>query len=179
MCSYKVNNIKISCRILGENITNRLKDFSQNSNLVSTKLGNFFVLRQKFVFIIFYSGHVNCTKIKSMTQIPEVMQKLNELFPDLQVNYTQTDNISASGVLLNSKINLFELSQHFKDNSQAHHFNPQLFPGLYTKYNSATFIIFKTGKFVCVGTKSISELEQVCEKFEENINKFLRNHECL
>ena len=56
LLDYRITNIKISLKLVGENVSKRLHVFAEKSKLVSKKEGNFFVIRSRFVYIVFYTG---------------------------------------------------------------------------------------------------------------------------
>lgn len=155
----RVNNIKVSCKIEGDNIRNHLKEFSKSSKLVTLVKNNFFVLRQRYVYVIFFAGHVNITKLKSKKDVRRAQKiLLLSVGSSLSITTPEIDNISASGVAKSGPINLFTLAKYLNERNYKFRFNPHRFPGLNLRIKTATFVIFTSGKFVLVGTKSKKEL---------------------
>ena len=176
MAPYMVNNIKVSLKFNTSepSTTRKLKEFSRESAFVTKTSVNFFVLRYKFVYIVFHSGHINCTKIPSITEIDNSIENIQKLLPWLIIDTDYIiDNISANGCLTDKYLNLFKFSTFLKTSIQSHHFNPQQFPGLYTKYKDVTYIIFSSGRFVAVGSKSLDQLNESYVLFFNNVKHYL------
>ena len=157
--SYSVNNIKISLTFEGEFRESVLRQYAKTSPFVTKKCGNFFVVREKFVFIIFYKGHVNCTKLKDMDDITQVRAFLKTQLPTLELKACSIiDNITASGRIRGTELNLFRFSTYLSQDGRPHHYNPTCFPGLSTRIGRVTFILFRSGKYIAIGAKSLQQL---------------------
>lgn len=167
MLPFTVNNIKASCKIISATVSRDLRELASKSSLVTKTRGNFFVLRKDFVFIIFYTGHVNCTKLKLVTDIEKARTYLESLIDKSVVTTPKIDNITTSGASHPSSggVNLFKLCQYLKDRGISYRFKPHRFPGLNFKIGGATIIIFTSGKFIAVGTQSIASAFEHIELF--------------
>ena len=129
MVACEVNNIKASCKIHGSDTSKKLKVFVLNHPGVTKKKSNFFVLREKFVYIIFYTGHVNITGAKSHDAVNEARSNLSlqlEAF-DLKLSRLVIDNICLSGALP-STINLVSFSNQLLQECINFCYNPRKFP---------------------------------------------------
>lgn len=157
MVNCEVNNIKASCKIKGEDTPRKLKELASHHNSVTKKKSNFFVLREKFVYVIFYTGHVNITGAKSRDAINEACSDLSVILNKLDLTLSRLiiDNICLSGSLPHT-LNLVTFSNQLLQDCVNFSFNPRKFPGLSfpsTKQSSGTTIVFTSGKFIIVGLK--------------------------
>ena len=157
MVICEVNNIKASCKVQGKNISSKLKVFEKGRISVTKRKSNFFVLRDKFVYIIFYTGHVNITGVRSRDTVNEARVYLSVLIKNLDLTLSQSviDNICLSGSLSRG-LNLVSFSDQLQQDCVSFCYNPRKFPGLSfpsTNNNSGTTIVFTSGKFIIVGLK--------------------------
>lgn len=180
MFPYKVNNIKVSYKLNASFLKLRLLTLSSEVE-VSKKSNNFFVLRKNgFVYIIFYNGHVNCTKLVTLDEIESSKSVLIQYLKECSVSETKIDNITASGSVFNSnntekkrKLNLFKLCAYLKEKNVKHRYNPHRFPGLNFRLYNVTFLIFNSGKFIVIGGKSITGLHSTINDFSQFMGVFL------
>ena len=73
--TYKIVNLKIQCKIRKQLLDDFIIYQSFNEDQIEYH-SNFWVHRNKFVFTIFYSGHINITKIKTFSDIREALNLL-------------------------------------------------------------------------------------------------------
>jgi len=162
MFTYKVNNIKVSYKLNASFLKLKLIALSKEIE-VSKKSNNFFVLRKNgFVFIIFYTGHVNCTKLLTSNEIESSKSVLIQSVKECSVTETKIDNITASGSIFDLKVN-----------SVKHRYNPHRFPGLNFKLYGVTFLVFNSGKFILIGGKSLVDLNSTINEFSQFMRVFL------
>lgn len=134
--------------------------------LANTKLdlvnhSNYSVIRDTFVYIIFWSGnYVNITKIPSLASIIISVKHLQALLNIDNSEYQITvHNICASGKFL-KQCNLKVLQNLLKvSNIDARvKLNQSVFPALYVKYLTGTCIIFRNGKYTVVGCNTENDI---------------------
>jgi len=167
-----VNSIKISYKIKTNDAEKLLHNFAQDSSHVTKVRSNFFVLRNQFVYVIFFSGHVNGMKLKTDEDIANSQNCLRDCLTNCELTTPVIDNIAASGILRGSSINLFKFSEFLEELKIPHHFNPQSFPGLNLRIGSVTFVVFASNKYLAVGSKTRTQLENGCRTFEEYVSRF-------
>lgn len=172
MAWCRVNNVKASSKLEAEDIRVKLREVYRVSPLVSKnkKCVNFFVVRKRFVFSVFYTGHVNCTKLRNFSELEEARCELSSIFPFAHVSPLKIDNISANGQLV-SKINLFNFGVYLRKQGQDFHFNPQRFPGLIFKVHKGSITVFRSGKYIIVGTNTVSNLEESRTQLEDYVRR--------
>lgn len=179
MAACAINNVKVSCKVTGPSIKRTLQDLSCTSDSVTRKSSNFFVLRSKYVYIIFFTGHVNITGVRSVNEVANSCIHLKGLLhnKDLEISTPSIDNICSSGSV-RDRVDLYQLAVFLQKNGYQFCFNPHKFPGLSIAplENAArgTFTIFSSGKFILVGLKSSYELDSVTKVFFAIIEKYLR-----
>ena len=176
--SVGVTNIKVSFKVNCENLREKLLDFCHKSYLVSKTDCNFFVVRPAdYVYIVFYSGHVNCTKIKDFNSIEDCQKNFKRLVEEetghqLLISSCSIDNISATGSLFSSPLSLFSLGEYLRTRREKFRYCPQRFPGLSVRIHSATFIVFTSGKYIAVGSKTLCELNIASNSFSRLIQDY-------
>ena len=177
MSYYSVNNIKVSFQVSSENIQSVLKSVCENSKYVTKKDLNFFVLRKNFVYVAFFTGHINCTKLKSLEDLEQCQKEFKTFFeqseiPNLHFKSPIIDNISASGGAALPRINLQSFARHLVQTEHTFRYNPETFPGLTLRIQPVTFTIFTSGKFIAVGAKRYVDLSISINLFLKNLRLF-------
>lgn len=134
--------------------------------------GNFFVYRRKFTHVIFLSGHVNVTGIRSILRLKEVRRELCEILriPKNSELHLKIDNICSRGRSPFSFILLRELfdaiQAHLSDGTRICHlsefvsqvsYKPDKFPSLHIKTKIGSILLFGTGKFLFVGYRKFMD----------------------
>ena len=159
-----IHNVKASVKLKGE-----LKVL----NSYTYKDKNFFVIRQKYTYIIFKkkggSQHVNITKIPCIAEISQSVQELKGLLAWGELTVPVIDNLTAT-LNLGFTCNLSHLYGFMKDHYKVR-YSAQKFPSLFWKLACGTALVFATGKVILVGHKTLHELEQAGEKCLSVITK--------
>ncbi len=130
----------------------------------------------KSAVLVFSSGNLVCTGVKSVAQVREVINQVIKQLRKIKVNVTikpkiTVQNIVASGSIdLNLNLNTLSLEL---ENTE---YEPEQFPGLVYKLvkPTATFLLFSNGKLVCTGTKNKEELEDSMNQLNKNIKVALK-----
>ncbi|MEM4182042.1 MAG: TATA-box-binding protein [Candidatus Pacearchaeota archaeon] len=131
----------------------------------------------KSAVLVFSSGKLVCTGVKSVAQVKEVVNQVIKQLKKIGVKVTivpkiTVQNIVASGEL-NLDLNLNLLSLELENTE----YEPEQFPGLVYKLINppATFLLFSNGKLVCTGTKNKEQLEDSMRQLNENIKKAIKS----
>jgi TATA-box binding protein (TBP) (component of TFIID and TFIIIB) len=169
-----VKNVKfhfkvLDIRKLNLNISNlidlKINNIFPKKDILNIK-HNFLVYKRTFVYIVFFNkGFVNCTKVRSYSQIGDCVTEFCDIF---NFNYIDcippivVDNSTSSGDF-QQKIDLRNLQQLINNNNNNNNntltpslttkFNPEHFPGLFLKHSVGTLLLFYSGKYSIVGTK--------------------------
>jgi len=122
-------------------------------------------------FLIFSTGIMNCTGTTSLNEAKNAIEKMLELFKQIGVKVykpkMEIQNIVASAKL-GARLNLDAIAFNL-ENSE---YEPETFPGLvYKMEGSVTFLIFGTGKIVCVGAKSAKDIEESFDRLVKKLRK--------
>ena len=111
-------------------------------------------------FLIFSSGKATCTGTASEKDAKEAIENMVKLLKgigiDEKILKIEIQNIVAS-TKLDARLDIDKMAFEL-ENSE---YEPETFPGLvYKTKGSVTFLIFGTGKIVCVGAKSTKDIDE-------------------
>jgi len=111
-------------------------------------------------FLIFSSGKATCTGTASEKDAKEAIENMSKLLKgigiDAKILKIEIQNIVAS-TKLDARLDIDKMAFEL-ENSE---YEPETFPGLvYKMKGSVTFLIFGTGKIVCVGAKTAKDIEE-------------------
>ncbi len=134
------------------------------------------VKKPKSAVLVFSSGNLVCTGVKSVAQVREVINQVIKQLKKINVKVTikpkiNVQNIVASGSI-DLDLNLNTLSLELENTE----YEPEQFPGLVYKLvkPTATFLLFSNGKLVCTGTKNKEQLEDSMNQLNKNIRVALK-----
>jgi transcription initiation factor TFIID TATA-box-binding protein len=134
------------------------------------------VKKPKSAVLVFSSGNLVCTGVKSIAQVKEVVEQVIKQLKKIGVHVTvkpkiNVQNIVASGSI-NLDLNLNTLSLELENTE----YEPEQFPGLVYKLvnPTATFLLFSNGKLVCTGTKNKEQLEESMRQLNKNVRAALK-----
>jgi len=119
-------------------------------------------------FLIFSSGKATCVGTASEKDAKEAIENMLKLLRDMGID-VKISKIEIQNIVASTKLDTrFDIDKMaFKlENSE---YEPETFPGLVYKIKgSVTFLIFGTGKIVCVGAKSAKDIK---ESFDRLVKK--------
>lgn len=134
------------------------------------------IKKPKSAVLVFSSGNLVCTGVKSVAQVREVINQVIKQLKKIGVKVTikpkiNVQNIVASGSI-DLDLNLNTLSLELENTE----YEPEQFPGLVYKLvkPTATFLLFSNGKLVCTGTKNKEQLEDSMSQLNKNIRAALK-----
>ncbi len=168
---FEVQNVVVTARI-----ASKLNLVDLNNKLEGAKYepGKFPALRIKrnsVGFLLYSSGNIVCTGSKS----PEGAQDhVNKLAAELNKHHVETldpvkvnvRNIVASADI-GKELKLHELAYAIEDSE----YNPEAFPGMKLRVGGAHILIFRTGKAIVPGLKSIEDVKPTVELLRTIIDK--------
>lgn len=180
----RITNVKISFKLA--NCTYQfLKSIPAKFNNVSKTFPSFFVWRAHgYVYVIFFTGHVNVTSIQGLNRVPDAIYCL---LTDFKLDVTPfpkwtCDNITADGYInLKQKLDLSDVCRKLR-NSETFakiRFNTQRFPGCFIKTIYGTILFFNSGKYVLVGIKSTQAIYALEQLFISEICAIINANEFL
>ncbi|MBP7708616.1 TATA-box-binding protein [Candidatus Pacearchaeota archaeon] len=134
------------------------------------------IKQPKSAVLVFSSGNLVCTGVKSIAQVREVIDQVIKQLKKIGVHVKikpkiNVQNIVASGSI-NLDLNLNTLSLELENTE----YEPEQFPGLVYKLENptATFLLFSNGKLVCTGTKNKDQLEESMKQLNKNVRAALK-----
>ena len=122
-------------------------------------------------FLIFSTGKATCTGTASEKDAKEAIGKMLKLLKDIGIN-VKVPKIVIQNIVASTKLETrfdidkmaFEL-----ENSE---YEPETFPGLvYKTKGSVTFLIFSTGKIVCVGARSSKDIKDAFDSLVKRLKE--------
>jgi len=122
-------------------------------------------------FLIFSSGKATCTGAASEKNANKAIENMLKLLKDVgivvKILKIEVQNIVAS-TKLDTRLDIDKMAFEL-ENSE---YEPETFPGLvYKMEGSVTFLIFSTGKIVCVGAKSIKDIKESIDSLVKKLRK--------
>jgi transcription initiation factor TFIID TATA-box-binding protein len=123
-------------------------------------------------FLIFSSGKATCVGTASEKDAKEAIKNMLKLLKgmgfDVKISKIEVQNIVAS-TKLDTRFDIDKMAFEL-ENSE---YEPETFPGLvYKTKGSVTFLIFGTGKIVCVGARSIKDIKESFDHLVKKLRKF-------
>ena len=175
-----VRNIKISLLLEPTNfIQKNIQIFAFNKN-VTKKKHSFFVVRNEFVYTIFYSGYINITGLKCNEDIKTSIMNILKLLKISSENIykIKIDNIVASN-LFNEKIEIRKYILFLREKKYKIRYNPHRFPGATLKLIKGSILFFVSGKFILLGFKNITDLHCENKKFISLFEEYKTSNDVL
>jgi TATA-box binding protein (TBP) (component of TFIID and TFIIIB) len=166
---YKIANVKVSVKTSPLFLDTVYRSIL-SQGIDCNNYNNFIVVKSVYTYIIFKTNyksenHINITKIPSVDNIKDAIEKLLILVPCMVLSQ-KIDNIIAT-TNINHKLSLKDIVE--KNKFQVTKYNNEKFPGLFLKFQKGTAILFHSGKIVIVGSKSIEDIECLLAHILANI----------
>ncbi len=128
----------------------------------------------KTTFLLFQNGKVVIIGAKSTDDLPIAAQKLCEKLTKYGFKVSIESDIAIKNIVatadLGIEVNLMDMALSLGlENVE---YEPEQFPGsvYWCKEHLAVFLIFNSGKFVCLGTKSLEQTSNAIEAFTSKIH---------
>jgi len=177
MMNYKISNVvaTVNIEIIKKldlvDIATKVKDVEYNPERfpgLILKIDN-----PKVTFLIFSTGKMVLTGLKTTENARKAVKKIFKKFKKIGIKLSNPvitiENLVANGDL-NYSINLDKAAITLENTM----YEPEIFPGLIyrIKNNSAVFLVFSTGKYVCVGTNSEKDISRAVIKLNDAISEY-------
>lgn len=128
----------------------------------------------KTTFLLFQNGKVVILGAKSTDDLQIAAQKLCQKLTKCGFEVSVESDISIKNIVatddIGTEVNLMDVALSLGlENVE---YEPEQFPGLVYWYNEhlAVFLIFNSGKFVCLGTKSLEQASNAIGAFTSKIH---------
>lgn len=146
--------------------------YLKSNKLTITKFGtSYFIVRYKcLVFSVYYSGHVNVTGLKSISECKKAYHYLKTILVIQSLTHFQVDNITFTSSISVRIITRYSSFTNFlcalEKHEQVHsiQYSAQRFPGAFIKLKTptrGTIILFASGKYNIVGCNDLLSLSTV------------------
>jgi transcription initiation factor TFIID TATA-box-binding protein len=122
-------------------------------------------------FLIFSTGKSTCTGTASEKDAREAIDNMLKLLKDMGIN-VKIPKIEIQNIVASTKLDTrFDIDKMAFDLENSE-YEPETFPGLvYKMEGSVTFLIFSTGKIVCVGARSIKDIKESFDRLVKKLRK--------
>ena len=123
-------------------------------------------------FLIFSTGKALCTGTASEKDAKEAIENMLKLLKDMGID-VKTPKIEIQNIVASTKLDTrFDIDKMALELENSE-YEPATFPGLmYKMKGSVTFLIFGTGKVVCVGAKSTKDIKESFDRLVKKLRKF-------
>lgn len=153
-------------------------------NLIANKLENteyapdqfpglvYRMKKPKATFLVFSSGKMNCTGVRSLKEAKKSINEMLKIMKRLKFKVHEP-RIEVQNVVASCEFGKPIKLEKLLD-LEGTEYEPEQFPGLVYRTNEGVaFLIFSCGKIVCVGAKSV---KQVNESINYLFKKLKREH---
>ena len=161
-----ISNVKIRFTVSDPLFSKHIhKYIATHPQTVSKHNRAFFVFRSCYVYIIFFSGHINVTGLKTLDHIPLCMEHIKKKLQldTFEMSPAKVDNICASGKIPQHNISMNNIMENAKLSRcfKSIHYDRDGFPGCFLKHSLGTIILFKSQKYVIVGVDTVAKLNTI------------------
>jgi transcription initiation factor TFIID TATA-box-binding protein len=123
-------------------------------------------------FLIFSSGKATCTGTASEKNAKEAIGNMRKLLKDVGID-VKIPKIEIQNIVASAKLDANLDLDAIAFNLENSEYEPETFPGLvYKMKGSVTFLIFGTGKIVCVGARSTKDIKESFDRLVKKLRKF-------
>ncbi len=156
-------NTKLDLNLIAEKLQKVIYEPEQFPGLV------YRLKKPSAAFLIFSSGKLVCTGTKSEESVRKALDRVLKEFEKIGINVKNKPTIKVENIVasadIKKKINLEKAIQTLGNAI----YEPEQFPGLIFKldYPSSVLLLFSSGKLVCTGTNSLSEIYRSVYKVKE------------
>lgn len=169
--SFQVQNVVVTARIAESLDLLKLNNKLEGAKYEPGKFPALRIKRSGVGFLLYSSGNIVCTGSKSPEEAEKHVKDLSkelakygsDVVPNCKVNVR---NIVASADV-GKELKLHELAYAIDDSE----YNPEAFPGMKLRVGGAHILIFRTGKAIVPGLKSIDEVKPTVLALRATIDK--------
>jgi transcription initiation factor TFIID TATA-box-binding protein len=125
----------------------------------------------KVAIVIFSSGKANCTGAKNQIDIDRSVEELLKKLQEAGINVRGTPSVQIQNIVASSNMGMEVNLDLLAINCYNTEYEPEQFPGLVFRPDEpkTVILIFRTGKIVIAGAKTLKDLELAAEKAYETI----------
>lgn len=126
--------------------------------------------------LLFNTGTIIVSGGRTAEDIKNTVEKIKEILKGLGINLPEHYDINVQNLVIQGSfdyenIDVLRMAEELEDSE----YNPEQFPGIVVRYKkddeTATFLVYSNGKFVCTGVKKLEKAKKIIEEFEEEVIK--------
>ncbi len=160
---YQIQNVVMTAKVA--NMLN-LIDLHKSVDGAVYEPGKFPALRLRQFgagFLLYSSGSVVCTGSKSPEGAKEKVMNLIKMLKKHKVKTLKDPTLEVRNIVasvdLKKELNLHNLSYIMEESE----YNPEAFPGMKVKKDATRLLVFRTGKAILPGLRSVDEVEETID----------------
>lgn len=132
--------------------------------------------KPKISALIFSSGRIVVTGAKSKAMVEDAVEEIKKELRKVEINATKKSEINIQNVVASGDIGMTLNLNKLAFQLETSEYEPEQFPGLVYKVPNShiTFLLFGTGRIVCTGAKTKTEVQKEVEKLVKTLQKFVK-----
>jgi transcription initiation factor TFIID TATA-box-binding protein len=117
----------------------------------------------KAAALIFSSGKIVCTGVRSIEDVNKVVKKVVKMIKDAKLGEPKTYSIQIENIVASAKLEANLNLDKIAFELEYSEYEPEQFPGLVYRMKDpkAAFLLFSSGKVVCTGVRKAEDIESV------------------
>ncbi len=125
-------------------------------------------------FLIFSTGKVVCAEVSSMNDANRAIRELTRKLSEVHIKVKTEPKVKVQNIVvyvdLVRKLDLEHMARNFENTE----YEPKVFPGMVFRleYPKVVFLLFASGKCVCVWAKSMYEIKIGAQKLIKIIRRY-------
>lgn len=131
------------------------------------------VTNPKAAALIFSSGKLVCTGTKSPIESKAVVAKIVRKMRGIGIKIPTKYTMRIENIVASAKLNMEIKLDHIAFTLENTEYEPEQFPGLVFRMDNpkVTFLLFGSGKIICTGGRSRSDVEKSVAKLDNILRK--------
>jgi len=118
------------------------------------------VKNPKAALLVFSSGKIVCTGARNIADVRKAVEKVAMMIRSLKIDVPKKYKIQIENIVASAQIPARLDLDKIAFGSENSEYEPNQFPGLVfrIKEPKAVFLLFSTGKVVCIGTRKVEDI---------------------
>ena len=168
---FEVQNVVVTAKIADQLNLLKLNDKLEGAKYEPGKFPALRIKRGGVGFLLYSSGNIVCTGSKSPEEAEQHVHELSKELKKAGVELEENPNINVRNIVASAdvgkELKLHELAYAIEDSE----YNPEAFPGMKLRVSGAHILIFRTGKAIVPGLKSIEDVKPTVEALKNLLDK--------
>lgn len=130
----------------------------------------------KAAALVFSSGKIVCTGAKSPTAARQVIAKIVNKMRRLGIRVPSKYKVKLENIVASARLERELNLDHIAFTLENTEYEPEQFPGLVYRMDDpkVTFLLFGSGKVICTGGRSISDVRRAVTKIDKRLRALAR-----